>query len=128
MTPPGPFSNETLMLTRVALSVPVINSHMHPCASGPVFATNAFDVQVLPSADGRAHVGGPSVNVEAKLKGVSDAEVDPVGELVLRGPSVGRYWVGDEEEEHGGEGAWTETGEVARAMTNGAFSLVGHTA
>lgn len=128
----GPISNETLMLTRVALSIPVINSYMHPCASGPVFATNAFDLQVLPSADGRAHLGGPSVNVEAKLKGVSDADVeengDLVGELVLRGPSVGRYWVGHGEEEHGEEGAWTETGEVARAMTNGAFSLVGQVA
>jgi len=132
VTPPGPVSNETLTLSRVALSVPVINSYMHPCASGPVFATNAFDLQVLPSADGRAHLGGPSVNVEAKLKGVSDADLeengDLVGELVLRGPSVGRYWVGHGEEEHGEEGAWTETGEVARAMTNGAFSLVGQVA
>lgn len=126
--PPGPISNETLTLARVALSVPMINSYTHPCVSGPVFATNALDVQVLPSEDGQAHVGGPSVNVEAKLKGVDDASLeangDPIGNLVLRGPSVGKYWVGDEEQEHGGEGAWTETGAVGRAMTNGAFHVL----
>ncbi|KAL4067573.1 hypothetical protein V8B97DRAFT_1868703 [Scleroderma yunnanense] len=126
----GPISNEPLTLARVAVSVPVINSHTHPCTSGPVFATNALDVQVLPSNE-RAHVGGPSVNVEVKLKGVNDADVeangDPVGHLVLRGPSVGRYLVGNGEEKQD-EAAWTETGEIARAMTNGAFLVVGHVA
>ncbi|KAG6337214.1 hypothetical protein ID866_1886 [Astraeus odoratus] len=123
----GPVSSKLLTPARIAMSIPMVNAHAHPCTSGPVFATHAFDVQVLPSEHEPAHVGGLSVNVEAKLKGVNDARLeengDPVGEILVRGPPVGAILVADREEERK-EGAWTETGEVGRVMTNGAFRIL----
>lgn len=121
----GPISSEVLTPARIALSLPIINVHVSPWVSGPVFATQALDAQVLPPGDEPAHVGGPSVNVEAKLRGVKDTYLereneDPVGEIVVRGPSVG-VRVGEEP----GNMAWQETGGVGRAMTNGAFKVIG---
>lgn len=120
----GPISREVLTPARIALSIPVINMHVNPWVSGPVFATQAFDAQVLPSGHEPAHVGGPSVNVEAKLKGVKDTYLeeneDPVGEIVVRGPTVG-VSIGQEAESV----AWQEISEIGRAMTNGAFKVVG---
>ncbi|KAF8845018.1 acetyl-CoA synthetase-like protein [Paxillus ammoniavirescens] len=126
----GPFSNDALAPARIALSVPLVNAHIHPSATGPLFATHAFDLQSLPSAEGEpAHVGPPSVNVEVKLTGVQDAEVergsDPKGEVVVRGPPVGVLLPRDgTETETDGEG-WVKTAEIARVMTNGAFKVIG---
>lgn len=120
----GPISSEALTPARIALSIPMINMHVNPWVSGPLFATQAFDAQVLPSGQEPAHVGGPSVNVEAKLKGVKDTYLeeneDPVGEIVVRGPTVGAS-VGEGAENV----AWQEISEIGRAMTNGAFKVVG---
>lgn len=118
------------MPARISLSVPLINVHIHPSTSGPTFATHAFDLQSLPSAQGEpAHVGAPSVNVEVKLTGVDDATIergsDPKGELLVRGPPVGtlvsRETTSKETEDQG----WVHTGEIARVMTNGAFKVIG---
>lgn len=120
----GPISSEALTPARIALSIPMINMHVNPWVSGPLFATQAFDAQVLPSGQEPAHVGGPTVNVEAKLKGVKDTYLeeneDPVGEIVVRGPTVGAS-VGEGAENV----AWQEISEIGRAMTNGAFKVVG---
>ncbi|KAI6111474.1 hypothetical protein EDD17DRAFT_1107278 [Pisolithus thermaeus] len=120
----GPISSEVLTPARIALSIPMINMHVNPWVSGPLFATQAFDTQVLPSGQEPAHVGGPTVNVEAKLKGVKDTyleeDEDPVGEIVVRGPTVGAS-VGEGAENV----AWQEISEIGRAMTNGAFKVVG---
>ncbi|KAI6039022.1 hypothetical protein EDC04DRAFT_2688628 [Pisolithus marmoratus] len=124
VTSGGSISSEVLTPARIALSVPIINVHVNPWVSGPVFATQGFDAQVLPSGDEPAHVGGPSVNVEAKLRGVKatylEENDDPIGEIVLRGPTVG-VKVGEES----GNFTWQETSEIGRAMTNGAFKVVG---
>ncbi|KAF9227980.1 hypothetical protein BS17DRAFT_774561 [Gyrodon lividus] len=128
----GPLLNDSLTPARIALSVPLVNAHIHPSTSGPLFATHAFDLQSLPSAEGEpAHVGPPSVNVEVKLAGVQDAEIergsDPTGELVVRGPPVGVLLPRDGTEiETDGEG-WVKTAEIARIMTGGAFKVIGLT-
>lgn len=114
----------------MALSIPLINAYTHGSATGPLFATHAFDMQILPSsspATEPAHVGAPSVNVEAKLIGVNDNVVekgaDPIGELLVRGPSVGNMLSADGEA--GEKNAWVNTGVKARVMTNGAFKVLG---
>jgi len=120
------FPNEALTPARIALSVPLINAHIHASTSGPVLATHAFDVQSLPSANGeQAHVGAPSINVEVKLVGVDDAAIekghDPKGKLLVRGPPVGVPLPDDANDEDEG---WVQTGETAQAMTNGAFRVI----
>lgn len=115
---------------RIALSIPVINAHVHASTTGPLFATHAFDLQTLPSAEAEpAHVGAPSVNVEVKLAGVNDADIergtDPKGEILVRGTPVGVVLPKNGEEVEEKEDGWVPTGEVARVMTNGAFKVIG---
>ncbi|KAG9318430.1 hypothetical protein JVU11DRAFT_521 [Chiua virens] len=127
----GPLANDALTPARIALSVPIINAHIHASTSGPMFATHAFDLQSLPSAQGEvAHVGAPSVNVEVKLTGVDDPAIergnDPKGQLLVRGPPVGTLLSGDTNTETDTEDQpWVQTGEVAGVMTNGAFKVIG---
>jgi long-chain acyl-CoA synthetase len=95
-----------------------------------MFATHAFDLQSLPSAEGeQAHIGAPSVNVEVKLVGVDDAIIergdDPKGELLVRGPPVGTLSSGDANNIKTEDQGWVLTGEITRVMTNGAFKVVG---
>lgn len=127
---PDSLPNNALTPARIALSVPLINTHVHASTSGPIFATHAFDLQSLPSAEGEpAHVGAPSVNVEVKLIGVDDAVVeggnDPQGELLVRGPPVGTLLSGGAHIAETEDLGWVQTGEIARVMTNGAFKVVG---
>lgn len=123
----GLLPSDTLVSARLALSIPLINTHTHGSAAGPLFATHAFDLQMLPGADEPAHVGAPSVNVEVKLVGVNDNVVekgaDPIGKILVRGPSVGNMLSADGEA--GEKNAWVHTGEMARVMTNGAFKVLG---
>lgn len=123
----GLLPSDTLVSARLALSIPLINTHTHGSAAGPLFATHAFDLQMLPGADEPAHVGAPSVNVEVKLIGVNDNVVekgaDPIGQILVRGPSVGNMLSADGEA--GEKNAWVNTGEMARVMTNGAFKVLG---
>ncbi|KAI0336359.1 acetyl-CoA synthetase-like protein [Cubamyces sp. BRFM 1775] len=138
----GPLEAQALTPARIALSVPIINAHVHPLVAGPVFASHALDLQTFPIASPGAAstsasdayaftylapVGPPSVNVEAKLTGVDDTAVeagsDPVGALHVRGPSVGRplsVEVEPEEEELRG---WRSTGERAKVAPNGSFKV-----
>lgn len=88
---------------------------------------HAFDMQMLPAASEPAHVGAPSINIEAKLLGVDDdvveKGVDPVGEILVRGPPVGSMLSVDGET--GEKNVWVHTGEKGRVMTNGAFKVTG---
>ncbi|KAH7889750.1 hypothetical protein F5I97DRAFT_1802529 [Phlebopus sp. FC_14] len=125
----GPLPNDELTPARIALSVPIINSHSHPSTSGPLFATHALDLQTLPSSGGEpAHVGGPSVNVEVKLAGLRSEDIesmDPVGEICVRGPSVGTLLPLDQNlDEADSNGEWVKTGELGRVLTNGAFKVL----
>jgi long-chain acyl-CoA synthetase len=126
----GPLPFDALTPARIALSVPLIGAHTHGSAAGPIFATVASDLQILPSSSATsepAHVGAPSVNVEAKLVGVDDDAVekgaDPIGEILVRGPSVGSIL--SAEGETGEKNAWVHTGDKGRVMTNGAFKVLG---
>ena len=116
-----------LASARIALSVPIVNAHTHPLVTAPVFASHAFDVQKFPEAEGFstvAHVGPPGINVEAKLIGVNDEEIesgaDPMGDLVVRGPPVGRV-IGEDEEMR--KSGWVSTGDKARVQRNGSFKV-----
>jgi long-chain acyl-CoA synthetase len=121
----------------MALSVPLVNCFTHPFVPGPVLASHPLDLQDFSSighgAILSAHVGPPSVNTEAKLVGVDDALVenggDPVGMLLIRGPSVGKMFHNDDyvsipSEEDKEE--WIATGVRAKIQTNGAFQVLNH--
>jgi long-chain acyl-CoA synthetase len=116
--------------SRIAFSVPIVNSHIHTSVAGPIFASHPFDLQTFPSENdtfGRlAFVGPPGINLEVKLIGVDDEAVesgkDPVGLLLVRGPPVGNaLGVGDEADADGPR--WVGTGERARVYTNGSFKV-----
>jgi long-chain acyl-CoA synthetase len=84
---------------------------MFPCSSG---------------ATEPAHVGAPSVNVEAKIDGVYDPVVekggDPLGQILVRGASVGNMLSADGEA--GEKNAWVNTGEMGYVMKNGVFKVI----
>jgi long-chain acyl-CoA synthetase len=114
---------------RIAFSVPVVIAYTHAASAAPVFASHPLDLQMFPPSEfdsaafaRHAHVGPPTINIEAKLVGVNDTEVesggDPVGVLVIKGPPVGRI-LGSAEE---GDG-WVETGDRGKVQTNGAFKV-----
>ncbi|KAF7363278.1 Acetyl-CoA synthetase [Mycena sanguinolenta] len=128
----GPLAADTVTRARMAFSVPLVNCFSHPVVAGPVLAAHALDLQDL-SMEGVtvAHTGPPSINVEAKLVGVVDEEVenggDPVGVLMVRGPSVGRlasmetsYVSVPSAEDEG----WIGTGLRATVLPNGAFRIL----
>ncbi|KAI9064259.1 acetyl-CoA synthetase-like protein [Trametes sanguinea] len=137
----GPLEAQALTPARIALSVPVINAHTHPLVAGPVFASHALDLQTFPTANPSpsssaadayaftylAPVGPPSVNVEAKLAGVDDAAVeggaDPIGDLHVRGPSVGQPLSVEQEPEEEELRGWRATGERAKVAPNGTFKV-----
>ncbi|KAF8160591.1 hypothetical protein BJ912DRAFT_1150914 [Pholiota molesta] len=132
----GAIPNDLLTPARIALSVPIVNVFTHPLSPAPVLATHPLDLQELPNVD--AHTGPPGINVEVKLRGVDDDAVeggaDPVGEVLTRGPPVGKrvgledyvnVGAGGEEQEGAGEGeGWTALGVRARVQTNGAFVVL----
>ncbi|KAJ7694171.1 hypothetical protein B0H17DRAFT_1058042 [Mycena rosella] len=131
----GPIAADSMTPARVALSVPVINCYSHPLVAGPVLASAALDLQDL-GKDGtsNAHTGPPSINIEAKLVGVEDEAVerggDPVGILMVRGPTVGK--LGNMEASYvsipsGEDEGWIGTGLRARVQPNGAFQLLSQT-
>ncbi|KAI0080591.1 acetyl-CoA synthetase-like protein [Panus rudis PR-1116 ss-1] len=142
----GPLEAESLMPARIALSVPIVNAYIHPAVSGPVLASHPLDLQSFPPtppvASGKASasdnfafayqapVGPPTINAEVKLAGVDDDSVekgeDPVGYLLVRGPTVGKLIHVDEDERENvpeEERGWLETGERARVLSNGTFKV-----
>ncbi|KAJ6623441.1 hypothetical protein B0H10DRAFT_2009737 [Mycena sp. CBHHK59/15] len=128
----GPLAADTLTPARVALSVPVINCYSHPLVAGPVLASHALDLQELKNeASSAAHTGPPSINIEAKLVGMEDEPVergaDPVGFLMVRGPSVGKLTSMEASYvsiPSGEDEGWVGTGLRATVQTNGAFQLL----
>lgn len=129
----GPLNAAILTPARVALSIPLVNSFTHPLVSGPVLASHLLDLQDFPALKDSlvAHVGPPSVNIEAKLVDVDDDKVetgaDPSGSLLVRGPSVGRVFgnedyvkIPSQEDEQG----WVALGVRAKVQSNGAFKIL----
>ncbi|KAI0797832.1 acetyl-CoA synthetase-like protein [Abortiporus biennis] len=135
----GELEAQSLAPTRIALSVPLVNAHIHPAVAGPVLASHPLDLQTFPAVPGSsaasaadnyaftylAPVGPPAINVEAKLVGVDDTHVegghDPIGALHVRGPPVGKI-IHVEEGPSEKEG-WIHTGERAKVLTNGTFKV-----
>ncbi|KIM48939.1 hypothetical protein M413DRAFT_438115 [Hebeloma cylindrosporum] len=124
----GHIANDVLTPARIALSVPLVNAFTHPLVAAPVLASHPLDLQDIPSLKAAAHTGPPGVNVEVKLTGVNDDVVeaggDPDGNLLVRGPPVGKQ-VGLEDYVHVAEAedGWTPMEARARVLTNGAFLL-----
>jgi long-chain acyl-CoA synthetase len=122
---------------RIVFSVPFINAYTHPTSTAPVLASHPLDLQSFTATDEVggfekvAHVGPPGVNVEVKLSGVRDDAVanngDPVGTLLIRGPSVGKILGVDMKTDgnpiEDSEG-WISTGDKAKAQTNGSFKVL----
>jgi len=123
---------KALTPSRIALSVPIVNAHEHPLVAGPIFFSHPLDFQdfgEMPAStetqlSAVAHVGGPSINIEVKLVGVDDAAVekgmDPVGEIVVRGPSV------TTPHDEGLKAAedWVFLGEKGLVQSNGSFKVI----
>jgi long-chain acyl-CoA synthetase len=130
------------MPARIALSVPFVNSHIHPLVAGPVLASHPLDLQIFPSPPKNttdpfayaAHVGPPSVNAEVKLINVQDKSVengeDPVGVLMVRGPCVGKmqgvgeYSYIEVPTSSPSDEGWVWTGDRAKVLANGAFKVM----
>ncbi|OCB84357.1 hypothetical protein A7U60_g9037 [Sanghuangporus baumii] len=128
-----PISKDSLTPARLALSVPIVNAHEHPLVVGPVFFSHPLDFQEFPENSagnpefaGIAHVGPPSINIEVKIVGVDDAAVekgaDPIGEVVVRGPSVTLPL--DDDDKETAPGDWVSLGERGLAQTNGTFKVI----
>lgn len=135
----GPVGEGILDSARVAFSVPVVITHIHPLVACPIFASHPLDLQNFPAnwkiGDDYAqvtHVGPPSICTEVKLVGLNDELVeqgrDPRGSLLVRGPVVGRSY-GPDDDEYGSiasvddhEG-WLVTGQTAIALKNGTFKM-----
>jgi len=118
---------------RIAFSIPIVNTHIHPLVSAPIFASHPHDLQDFPTgSDSFAHlacVGPPSINIEAKLAEVDDEVVeggsDPVGVLHVRGPPVGKELNATREDVSGEDGGnWISTGERAKVYSNGTFKVL----
>ncbi|KAK7466955.1 hypothetical protein VKT23_004019 [Stygiomarasmius scandens] len=119
---------------RVALSCPIINTYTHPLVPAPVLASHPLDLQIFPSSSEKepAASGPPSVNIEAKVIGISDDAIeaggDPEGSLLIRGPPVGK--LGGVEESYvdvqklDEEEGWVATGARAVIQTNGSFKIL----
>jgi long-chain acyl-CoA synthetase len=128
-------SGSLLTQSRIMLSMPLVNCFTHPLVPGPVLASHPLDLQdfstVVDGGIPTAHVGPPSVNIETKLVDVNDALVenggDPAGELLIRGPSVGKLLSSDDyvsiPSEDDKEG-WMLTGVRVKIHTNGAFQVL----
>jgi len=121
---------DTLTPTRIAFSIPYVNTVSSDLVCGPLFASYPHDLQIHPSPGGNgefesiAHVGAPTVSLEAKLVGVDDAVIeegkDPVGEVYVRGPPAGTL-LG--ENNLNGE-SWLPAGYYGKAQPNGCFKVI----
>lgn len=82
----GQFDTTELDEARIALSIPIISTYIHPLVCGPVLMSHPLDLQSFPNNNGAvAHVGAPAPNVEVKLLDVHDDSIeqglDPCGEV-----------------------------------------------
>lgn len=118
---------------RIALPFPTVRSLLYPMAAGPLLASHPLDLQSFDEKsvtieqnnwDSVSHYGPPINNIEAKVVGVDDATVesgeDPVGELVIRGPSLGQPVPPSSEPFNDG---WVKTGRIARVAPGGTFKV-----
>lgn len=133
----GQLRQQFLTPSRIAFSTPFVNILTHPVVAGPIMASHPLDLQdfYIPHAVNESSsvpVGPPSINIEAKLVGVSDDVIenggDPEGVLLVRGPSVGKLpnvedYVDVSTNGTNGD-SWIGTGVRAKVETTGAFRIV----
>jgi len=129
-----PVVNAGLLPIQVALSIPHVRILSHPAVCGPICASHALDLQSFPSEKGEgddsssSHVGPPSVNIEAKLVGIDDAAVekkaDPVGELIIRGPSIGETVPTNDAITEVAKDGWMSIQRRALVRSNGTFVVI----
>ena len=127
----APITGEVLTFLRIVFSCPIIEGYGQTESCAASFMTLPHDLDC-------GHIGGPVVNLEAKLIDVPDMKYfstdtdesgnpQPRGELCLRGPAVfSGYYKNklDSEEVLDSEG-WLHTGDVAiRLNNNGAFKII----
>lgn len=122
---------------RIAVSVPIINSFVHPISAAPILASHPFDLQYIPEESDKpsthaAHSGPPSVNVEVKLTNVDDEAIEkgnnPVGILLVRGPPVGKLlgledYVSVPTPPRQESDGWIHTGARGEVRSNGSFVI-----
>ncbi|KAG9000980.1 hypothetical protein FRB94_005056 [Tulasnella sp. JGI-2019a] len=119
-----------LIPSRIALPIPTVRTCVHPVAAGPLLASHPLDLQYFPDCETAAitleqtaHLGPPTCNVEIKLVGVDDTvvddgKVDPVGQMYIRGPSLGQAVPPTSERAADG---WVKAGLLSSVATNGTF-------
>ncbi|KAG8906712.1 NAD-dependent malic enzyme, mitochondrial [Tulasnella sp. 403] len=128
-----PLLESTIIPLRLALSVPVVRAVIHVTAAGPVLASHPVDFQSFqdsdkgsPSSDfdSLSHCGPPTINAEAKLMNANHDDIeagsDPIGELFVRGPTIGQAVPPAAEPSLDG---WVKTGYQARVSSNGTFNV-----
>lgn len=127
-----PVIDAGLLPMQVALSIPLVRILSHPNVCGPICASHGLDLQYFPekrNSSSSAHVGPPSVNIEAKLTNVNESEfekgADPVGELLIRGPSIGNAVPSnDVADEEISEYRWVAMHQRASIRSNGTFTVI----
>ncbi|KDQ12388.1 hypothetical protein BOTBODRAFT_176607 [Botryobasidium botryosum FD-172 SS1] len=108
---------------RIALSIPFVNMHIHPLSTAPIFASHPQDLQAFADGQDLAHVGAPGPNVEVKLTNIAETDVemglDPMGDLLIRGPSIGTPIPSAPAVE-----GWIKTGDAVLGLSNGTFKVL----
>ena len=127
----APITGEVLTFLRIVFSCPIIEGYGQTESCAASFMTLPHDLDC-------GNVGGPVVNLEAKLLDVPDMKYfstdtdesgnpQPRGELCVRGPAVfsGYYKNSSDTDEALDSEGWLHTGDVAiRLNHNGAFKII----
>jgi long-chain acyl-CoA synthetase len=115
---------------KIAACCPIIEAYGQTENTGGAFVTLAADTE-------SGHVGGPTVNIEAKLQDVpemnytsedkdSAGNSQPRGEICLRGPAIfpGYYKDPEKTSEAIDRDGWLHTGDVGVILPNGALRII----
>ncbi|KAF8320094.1 acetyl-CoA synthetase-like protein [Clavulina sp. PMI_390] len=129
----APCDEKTFPTSRLALSVPLINAHIEPISTAALFASHPFDLQHFhPSRPEEevAHVGAPGANIEVKITGEKESDIDgiakdPLGKLFYRGPSIGQPVLQNPATSQGiSANQWVDSGRKALIHSNGTFRIL----
>ena len=115
---------------KIAACCPIIEAYGQTENTGGAFATLAADSE-------SGHVGGPTVNIEAKLEDVLEMNYtsedkdasgtpQPRGEICLRGPGVFPGYYKDQEKTHEAidRDGWLHTGDIGVFLPNGSLKII----
>jgi long-chain acyl-CoA synthetase len=124
------YLSKVLEFLKIAVCCPILELYGQTECPGGYFITKNIDT--VPG-----HVGGPTVNLEFKLEDVpemrytsddkdSDGNLQPRGEICLRGPGVfaGYYKDSEKTAEAIQKGDWLHTGDIGVLLQNGATKII----